>query len=275
MKCRNCLTVFLLCLVCSCVAAAQNTVTYHSEYNIPYKMQGKTDAYEQSRCKLDIYYPTNVKNYPTVVWFHGGGLEEGEKFFPKELMDKGIAIVAVNYRLSPKATNPAYIDDAAAAVTWTFNNIQKYGGSTNFIFISGHSAGGYLSLMLGLDKSYLARYNIDADSIAANFPISGQTTTHYTIRKERGLPPDIPIIDTYAPSNHARKDASPIILITGDRDLELSARYEENAHLAAVLKSLGNKKTELYELKGFNHGTVVGPACYLIVEHIKKICNKK
>lgn len=275
MKYRNVLTAFLFCLVCCCVATAQNTVTYHSEYNIPYKIGNKADVYELSRCKLDIYYPTNIKNFPTIVWFHGGGLEQGEKYFPKELMDKGIAIVAVNYRLSPKATNPAYIDDAAAAVAWAFSNIQKYGGSTNQIFISGHSAGGYLSLMLSLDKSYLAKYNIDADRIAANFPISGQTITHYTIRKERGLPTDIPIIDTYAPSNHVRKDASPITLITGDRDLELSARYEENAYLAAVLKSLGNKNIELYELKGFDHGTVVGPACYLIAEHIKKICNKK
>lgn len=274
MKHKNYLIAFLLTLVCSCCAVAQNAATYLYEYNIPYKSQAK-DTYEQSRCKLDVYYPKNSKNFPTIVWFHGGGLEGGEKYFPKELMDKGIAIIAVNYRLSPKATNPAYTDDAAAAVAWAFNNICKYGGSTKQIFVSGHSAGGYLTLMLGLDKSYLAKYNVDADSVAAYFPISGQTTTHYTIRKERGLPLDLPVIDTYAPSNHARKEASPMVLITGDRDLEMSARYEENAHLAAVLKSVGNTHTELYELSGFNHGTVVAPACYLIVDHINKMCNKK
>ena len=271
MKHKKYFITLLLSIICSYYISAQNATSYLSEYNIPYKSQNK-DAYEQSRCKLDIYYPKNVKNFPSIVWFHGGGLEGGEKFFPKELLDKGVAIIAVNYRLSPKATNPAYTDDAAAAVAWTFNHIQQYGGSTKKIFVSGHSAGGYLTLMLGLDKSYLAKYNIDADSVSAYFPISGQTTTHYTIRKERGLPFDLPIIDTYAPSNHARKDASPFVLITGDRDLEMSARYEENAHLAAVLKALGHMHTELYELKGFDHGTVVAPACYLIIDHIKKYC---
>ncbi|MBP1593255.1 MAG: nlhH 1 [Bacteroidetes bacterium] len=274
MKHKHYLITFLLTLLCSFYAVAQNTTGYLYEYNIPYKSQSK-DVYEQSRCKLDVYYPKNVKNFSTIVWFHGGGLEGGEKFFPKELLDKGVAIIAVNYRLSPKATNPAYTDDAAAAVAWTFNHIQQYGGNTKQVFVSGHSAGGYLTLMLGLDKSYLAKYNIDADSVAAYFPISGQTTTHYTIRKERGLPLDLPIIDNYAPSNHARKDASPFVLITGDRDLEMSARYEENAHLAAVLKALGHKQTELYELKGFDHGTVVAPACYLIIDHIKKYSKMK
>lgn len=123
----------------------------------------------------------------------------------------------------------------------TFENIEEFGGDKDKIYIAGHSAGGYLCLMLNLDKSYLAKWNIDANSLAGAFPISGQTTTHYTIRKERGLPSDTPIIDKYAPSNNVRKDASPMILITGDKELEMLARYEENAHLYALLKALGQK----------------------------------
>ena len=150
-------------------------------------------------------------------------------------------MIAVNYRLSPRAQNPAYTEDAAEAVAWTFENIEEFGGDKDKIYIAGHSAGGYLCLMLNLDKSYLAKWNIDANSLAGAFPISGQTTTHYTIRKERGLPSDTPIIDKYAPSNNVRKDASPMILITGDKELEMLARYEENAHLYALLKALGQK----------------------------------
>ncbi|MGG6550078.1 UNVERIFIED_CONTAM: carboxylesterase family protein, partial [Prevotella sp. 15_C9] len=78
------------------------------------------------------------------------------------------------------------------AVAWTFENIEEFGGDKDKIYIAGHSAGGYLCLMLNLDKSYLAKWNIDANSLAGAFPISGQTTTHYTIRKERGLPSDTP-----------------------------------------------------------------------------------
>ena len=179
-------------------------------------------------------------------------------------------VVAVNYRLSPKAKNPAYIEDAAEAVAWTFRNIEKYGGRKDRIFVSGHSAGGYLTLILAMDKKYMAAYGADADSVAAYLPVSGQTVTHFTIRKERGLPNGIPIIDEFAPVNKARKDTAPVVLITGDKNLEMADRYEENALLASVLKNIGNRKVSLYELQGFDHGQVLGPACYLIVNYVKR-----
>ncbi len=55
-----------------------------------------------------------------------------------------MAVVAVNYRLYPKVKAPVYIEDAAAAVAWVFRHIEEYGGDPELIFISGHSAGGYL-----------------------------------------------------------------------------------------------------------------------------------
>ena len=121
--------------------------------------------------------------------------------------------------------------------------------------MSGHSAGGYLSLMLALDKRYLNKYGIDANQIAAYLPVSGQTLTHFTIRKERGLSQQIPVIDEYAPVSRIRKDTAPLILITGDRKLEMADRWEENALLASVLKNIGNNKVSLYELEGFDHET--------------------
>ena len=54
-----------------------------------------------------------------------------------------------------------------------------------------------------------------------------------------------------------------MVLITGDKDMELLARYEENTHLYALLKALGQKVT-LYQLQGFDHGEVAAPACLLI-----------
>lgn len=266
---------FLLCTFS--IITAQNTRNnnYALKENIPYISKSEKDAYKLERCKLDIYYPTDKKDFPTVIWFHGGGLEGGEKGIPEELKNKGIAVVAVNYRLSPRAKNPSYTEDAAESVAWVFNNIASYGGSTEDIYVSGHSAGGYLALMVGLDKSYLSKYNIDANKIKGLIPVSGQTNTHYTIKKERGLPIEIPYIDNFAPLTHARKDIPPTLLITGDRRLELPARYEENAHLDAILRTLGNKEITLYELQGFDHGAVYAPACYLIVDWVKKYSNDK
>lgn len=263
----------MLLFLLLCVSALQAQGAYTLDKDILYVPSSETDAYRKERCKLDIYYPTDKKDFPTIVWFHGGGLEGGGKDVPQELKNKGFAVVAVNYRLSPRATNPAYTEDAAAAVAWAFDNIGRYGGSKERIFVSGHSAGGYLSLMLAMDKKYLAAYGVDADKVAAYLPISGQTVTHYTIRKERGLPNGIPIIDEYAPVNKARKDTAPIVLITGDRTLEMADRWEENALMASVLKNIGNERVSLYELQGFDHGQVFGPGCYLIVNYIRRATN--
>ncbi len=258
--------VNFILFICVSGAFAQE---YDVKKDVSYVSSTETDAYKLERCKLDVYFPKDKKDFKTVVWFHGGGLEGGNKAIPAELKNKGIAVIAVNYRLSPLAKNPAYIDDAAEAIAWIFRNIASFGGDPDLIYISGHSAGGYLTLMVGLDKSYLAKYNVDADKIKGLMPISGQTNTHYTIRQERGLPREIPVIDQYAPLNQVRKDLPPVLLITGDRQLEMTARYEENAHLAAVLKALGNDVV-LCELQGFDHGTVGGSGCMLLLEWLKK-----
>ena len=255
------------------VAAQQQYVTSKNIYYYSDSATNK-DAYKAKRCLLDFYYPKGVKNFPTIVWLHGGGITGGDKEIPKALMDKGYAIVGVTYRFSPEVKAPAYIEDAAAAIAWAFKNIEKYGGNTKLIFVSGHSAGGYLVELATLDKRYLAKYKIDANQIAALVPFSGQAITHFTIRKERGIPETQAVIDEYAPTYHVRADAPPTILITGDREMELLGRYEENAYMARMMKLAGHKNTTLYELDGYDHGGMAEPAFPLlrkIVDRISKV----
>jgi acetyl esterase/lipase len=261
----------LLLLANSVVLEAQQQ--YITENNIHYYSDSinKSDEYINSQCVIDIYYPKDLKNFPTIVWFHGGGMTGGKKQIPKALKEKGFAVIAVEYRLSPKTVAPSYIEDAAAAVAWTFKNIEKYGGNTKLIFLSGHSAGGYLDLMITLDKTYLAKYNIDANIIAAIIPFSGQAITHFTIRKENGIKSTQPIIDKYAPLYFVRPDAPPVLLITGDRELELLGRYEENAYLCRMMKLCGHKQTRLYELQGFDHGGMDDPAYPLLIKEVNAI----
>jgi acetyl esterase/lipase len=250
---------------------AQN-IQYVTNKNIHYygDSVNQSDNYIYERCVLDVYYPNMTKGFATVVWFHGGGLVEGNKEIPEALKDKGVCVVGVNYRLYPKVKAPAYIEDAAAAVSWVFNNINSIGGDSSLIFISGHSAGGYLTSMIGLDKSYLQKYNIDANRIAGLIPLSGQTITHFTVREERGISGTQPIIDNLAPLFHVRQDAPPLILITGDRELELLGRYEENAYLMRMMKIVGHKETKLYELDGYGHGMTY-PAFPLLLEEVQRI----
>lgn len=268
-------TAALVGLLCLCPALSQEakpeaTVAYQTENDIPYRDQATDDSYVKERCRLDIYYPVGATDVSTVVWFHGGGLSGGEKSVPTQLKNRGIAVVAVNYRLSPRVACPVYIEDAAAAVAWTFKNIHRYGGDPNHIFVSGHSAGGYLTSMIGLDKKYLARHGINADRIAGLIPYSGHTITHFTVRKERGIPGTQPIIDEFAPLFHVRDDAPPLVLITGDRRLEMLGRYEENAYMMRMMKVAGHEHTELYELQGFDHGQMVEPAHTILLQHIAR-----
>jgi acetyl esterase/lipase len=254
----------------------QKEIEYTAESNIRYYSDEiyKSDDYAKERCVLDIYYPRNVSNFATIIWYHGGGLTGGSKEIPEALKDKGYCIVGVGYRLSPRVTAPEYIEDAAAATAWVFKNISKYGGDPNLIFVSGHSAGGYLTLMIGLDKKYLNAYGIDANRIAGLIPLSPQCITHFTIRQERGIRDTQAIIDEYAPIYWARADAPPLLLITGDREKELLGRYEENAYLMRMMKINGHKATKLYELDGYGHG-MVDPGIPLLLEEVRTIVNEK
>lgn len=254
---------------------AQN-VEYETKNNIQYynATANKSDKYINERCVLDIYYPKNKKDFATIVWFHGGGLTGGSKEIPEALKDKGFAIIGVNYRLSPKAKAAKSIEDAAAAVAWTFNNITNYGGDKTQIFVSGHSAGGYLALMIGLNKKYLQKENIDANQIAGLIPFSGQCITHFEIRRENGIPEKQPTIDEFAPLYHVRADAPPLLLITGDRELEMLGRYEENAYMARMMKLVGHTQTKLYELDGYGHG-MTEPGFPLLVNEVNRILKER
>jgi len=249
---------------------------YQTEENILY-YDNRTTAltdYMRERCRLDLYYPLKQTGFATVVWFHGGGLRAGNRYIPEKLKKQKLAVAAVNYRLFPTVECPAYIEDAAAAVAWVFKNISKYGGDPNLIFVAGHSAGGYLTNMVGLDKRWLAKYGIDADAIAGLIPVSGHAITHFTVREERGIPWEQPIIDEFAPLFYVRPNAPPILLITGDRRLEFLGRYEENAYFMRMLKVVGHERVELYELRELNHDGMLKPAVSLLLRNIKYAVKK-
>ena len=239
--------------------------------NTAYYIQNDNDAYKQSQCKLDIYIPDNSKGLPVIVWFHGGGLTGGTKAIPEELKNDKFIVVSAGYRLSPKVQSPAYIEDAAAAVAWVFNNIEQFGGDTSKIFLSGHSAGGYLAMMLTMDESWLAKKNISNNRIKACIPLSPQVITHFTIRAEKNIKNIQPSIDAYAPMNFIKANTPIIIDITGDRELELLGRYEENAYFVRMMKLAGNKNISLYELQGFTHGSMNLPGIHLMYQEIGKI----
>lgn len=229
------------------------------EQEIPYRV-GDTagglegDAYAQEKCRLDLYYPEDAAEpFPTLVWFHAGGLRMGNKYVPGELRNKGWAIAGVGYRLVPNVDGRACIDDAAAAVAWVMANIEKFGGDPDRIVVGGSSAGGYLAALVGLDRSRLEAYGQDADRLIGIASLSGHAVVHEAIRTAEGIDRAVPTVDADAPIYHVRADAPPVLLTSGDRELELLGRYEEQAFFMRMLKVAGAEDVTLHELQGYGH----------------------
>mgnify|MGYP002857531488 CR=1 FL=1 len=230
----------------------------------------------REQCVLDIIKPQNAKDMPVVVWFHGGGLTMADRnYMPKNVLDTNYIVVTVDYRLlKGDNTLDNCIDDAAASVAWVFDNISKYGGDPSKIVLSGHSAGAYLSNMIGLDKKWLAKYGKDPDKLLALIPFSGQVISHFAYRKQLGMSALQPSIDIYAPLYYVRPDAPPIVIITADREKELYGRYEEDAYFYRMLKLVGHPNVWLYELGGYTHVNMDEPACQILKDHLNKLLGK-
>ena len=264
----------LLTFVVACLAVSGIGAQAFKQVN-DIRYTRKMDAYAQERLMLDIYYPEGLKDCPVVVWFHGGGLEAGNKEIPQQLKEKGLVVVGVNYRLLPKVTVSETLDDSAEAVAWVFRHISEYGGDPGKIVVSGHSAGGYIAMMLCLNKAWLKAYDTDADNVMMYVPFSGQAVTHYNVRKMKGLSPLQVTIDEYAPIYWVRKDCPPLVLICGDRELELFGRYDENQYLARMMKLVGHEQTYLYEIDGHGHGPMVGPSFHILETHLNRMLGRE
>jgi len=104
--------------------------------------------------KLDVYIPENGKKpYPVIIGIHGGafwaGDKQAESFVYKNGLDRGYAVVCINYRLSQEAKFPAQIHDVKAAIRWVRAHAKDYGFDPHRVAVWGTSAGGYLSAMAG------------------------------------------------------------------------------------------------------------------------------
>lgn len=127
--------------------------------------------------KLDLYLPRDKKNFPVLVFFHGGSWRTGDRSsYPAlggRLARAGIGVVIPSYRLMPQNPHPAQIEDAAAAFAWVAQNISSYGGDRSRIYLSGHSAGAHLAALLALDDKYLKKFDLDRTTIRGVIAMSG------------------------------------------------------------------------------------------------------
>lgn len=210
---------------------------------------------EEHKQYLDVYLP-ECKNFSVFVYFHGGGLECGDKanqqVLYRFLADHGVAVVAANYRMYPAAHYPDFLVDCAKAVAWTIQNIGTYGNATE-IYVGGSSAGGYISQMLCFDASWLSAHGIKPSDIAGYVHDAGQPTCHFNVLRERGLDTKRVIIDESAPLYHITDERSypPMLVIVSDNDME--NRYEQTILLMSTLKHFGHTENVTLQVMHGRH----------------------
>ncbi len=207
--------------------------------------------YKNGKDRLDLYIPESAKDVPVVVFFHGGGLRQGDKseceHVGRALAGQGVGAVITNYRLSPDVAHPAHAEDGARSIAWVRHHIKEYGGDPDRIFLSGHSAGAYLVSLLSTDSRYLKAQGLSTKSLAGVVPISG----FFWVEK---VAPDRPK-DTWgadpklwpdtSPAKYVSADAPPTLLLYADGDDPW--RREQNVEMGKAMKA------EAIEIAGRDH----------------------
>jgi acetyl esterase/lipase len=106
---------------------------------------------------LDVVHHDDAQKLPVFIFIHGGSWMTGSKDlytkFGENLLSKGFVTVIINYRLYPSIDVFGMIEDCSNAFEWVKENIHEYGGDPENIFIGGHSAGGHLSAVTGLQHN--------------------------------------------------------------------------------------------------------------------------
>lgn len=115
---------------------------------LPSNIQELEVAYDKKPAsKLDIYGTKDKAPKPVIMFWHGGSWKNGDKAYYKFMansIEKLDAIpVIVGYTRYPDQTFPGFIEDAHKAVKWAKENIYKYGGDPESIYVMGHSSGAH------------------------------------------------------------------------------------------------------------------------------------
>lgn len=216
--------------------------------------------------KLDIYMPKNVDGLPPLmVWIHGGGWRNGDKRMVNRavvrLSQAGYAVASINYRLKDLSIHPRHIHDCKAAVRWLRAHASEYGYDPKRVAVGGGSAGGHLSLLLGLSSGIE-----DLEGSVGNYP--DESTSVLAIVDLYG-PADLPEMKKNSPrfqqrsslSNERLKHASPmtyltpddppVLMLHGDQDKLVPVGQSKRLHEACQKAGL---VSELHVLEGAGHG---------------------
>ncbi len=202
---------------------------------------------------LNVWRNGDAKAAPVLIFYYGGGWVKGSAdeygWAARAYASKGFVVVVPDYRKVPQVRFPAFIQDAADAVKWTKDNIANYGGDPNRIAIAGHSAGAHSVAMLALDPRWLATAGAPG-AVKAAVGLSGPYDFYPFTGRAIAAMGLWPRPAETQPMTYARKDAPPMMLITGTADSTVRPKNARN--LFKVLTDAGALVVEK-EYPGLGH----------------------
>ncbi len=208
------------------------------------------------RNRYDLYLADGADTL--LIYFYGGSLKKGSKEkqkLPICAAECGISVAMPDYRLIPDVAYPAFINDAADAVA---KILSEHAKGVKKVFIGGHSAGAYLSMMLCFDRHYLNSRGVDTTLINGYCFISGMPVKHMSVLEQAGDDPRRIVVDDTSALYYVKESQPPVLIMTSDSDLP--NRREQNLLLRGTLEAFGNGGHTVYvEIDGCAHGAFVRP----------------
>ena len=220
--------------------------------------------------KLDLWRNQSAKEpVPTLIYIHGGGWIFGDRTgaFPQLLpyFQRGWNIVNVEYRMAPVSLAPAAVEDCRCALKWVIRNAKQFNLDVDRIVVTGHSAGGHLSLTTGMITSE-AGLDVECPGeeilkVAAivnwygisdvNDVLEGPDKKNYAEEWLGTQANRVEIAKRTSPLTYVSRNSPPVISIHGDADDVVPYQHSVNLHKALDSANVPN---ELVTIKGGGHG---------------------
>jgi acetyl esterase/lipase len=242
----------LAALVSACSPAALLNLAVPQE---GYRIERDLAYGADPRQKLDLYVPDHLAApAPVLLFFYGGSWEGGSKSYYKALgqafASKGVIVAVADYRVYPQVRYPAFVEDGARAFKFIHTQVAAQGGDPARLFVSGHSAGAYIAMMLAADPHYLRAAGAEPSWIRGVIGIAGPYD--FLPLQDENL---VAIFggenrsDTQ-PINHIDGKRTPMLLAYGTDDTTVLPR--NTLAIAAKLRSFGSP-VEVKSYPGVGH----------------------
>jgi acetyl esterase/lipase len=213
---------------------------------------------DQPRQSLDVYVPLGARDRPVIVFFYGGGFENGQKsyyrFVGATLAEAGYAAVLPDYRVYPEVKFPTFVEDGAQALAWVVKHAHEIGGDPRRIYLAGHSAGAHIAAMLAYDPARLDRAGIPPGTIRGYIGLSGPYALNPNSKVLNEIFAAPYVLRDWQPAALARAGAPPALLLHGEADTVVEVGHARR--MAEKLTSLDVPVT-LRTYPGRNHRDTV------------------